>query len=240
VTHPKDWKVQKLADVGTGEPFVRQILELFDLLNGTTIFDPERQAAKDAIGAILTDGLMPAFLELRAIRESQGKDLPVIDRLQLYEDFARKLWKAYKDLTPRAAIAMGFDIGFLFQKDTKFLDGLKAFQAAHPEAPPNLEQYLRDTRRLWQNDLAQFRNGFLEHREGSRQDHQKFYDLNYLESLFPTVVRTIADLLVMLMSLRLPPRVRIVEHDDAIHGPGWPNRFRWEIEGLPGTAEIPK
>jgi hypothetical protein len=229
MTHPKDWKVQKLADVGTGEPFVRQISELFDILGGTRIFDPQRKAVNDSIGAILIDGLIPTFLELRAIRESQGKDLPIVDRLQLHEDFARKLWKAYKDLTQRAATAMGFDIGFLFQKDTKFLEGLKAFQAEHPEAAPNLEQYLRDTRRLWQNDLAQFRNGFLEHQEGSRRDHEKFYELNYLESLFPAVVRTIVDVLVMLMSFRLPPLVRIVEHDDAIHGPGWPNRFRVSV-----------
>jgi hypothetical protein len=171
-------------------------------------------------------------MELRTIRESQGKDLPLVERLQLYEDFARKLWKAYKDLTQRAASAMSFDIGFLFQKGSKFEEGLKAFRVAYPAVSPNLEEYLREVRQLWQNDLAEFRNEFLEHQQGDRKDYLKFYDLNYVQGLFDAVTRIIVEMLVMLMSLRLPPRVHIVLHDDKIHGPGWPNRFRWEIEGL--------
>jgi len=229
---PNKWPVRKMADVGTDEVFVRETIELFDLLNGTLIEGEQRRRATDAIGSTLIDGLIPTFMELRAIRESRGKDLPFIEQCQLYEDFARKLWKTYKDLTQRAAAEMGFDIGFFFQKETKFEEGLKAFRASYPAAPANLEDYLREVRKRWQNDLAQFRNGFLEHQEGSRQDHMKFYDPDFVEGLFAGAARIIADILVMLMNLRLPPRFHIVEHDDKIHGPGWPNRFRVVIEGL--------
>jgi hypothetical protein len=232
---PNKWSVRKLADVGTDEVFVRETAELFDLLKGTMIEGEQREQAAGAIGSILHDGLIPTFMELRAIRESRGKDLPLIEHFQLYEDFARKLWKAYKDLTQRAAAAMGFDIGFLFQKESKFEEGLKTFRTSYPGAPANLEKYLREVRTLWQNDLAQFRNGFLEHQEGSRQDHMKFYDPDFAENLFAAAARIIADILVMLMNLRLLPGVHIVEHDDKIHGAGWPNRFRWVIEGF---AEI--
>lgn len=233
---PNKWSVRKFADVGTDEVFVRETVELFDLLNGTLIEGEQRRQATDAIGSVLADGLIPTFMELRAIRESRGKDLPLIEQFQLYEDFARKLWKAYKDLTQRAAAAMGFDIGFLFQKETKFEEGLKAFRASYPDAPANLEEYLREVRKHWQNDLAQFRNGLLEHQVGTRQDYMKFYDPNFVENLFTAAARIIADILVMLMNLRLPPRVHIVEHDDKIHGSGWPNRFRFAIEGFPDVA----
>jgi hypothetical protein len=233
---PNKWSVRKLADVGMDDVFVRETVELFDLLKGTLIEGEQRQQATDAIGNLLSDGLIPTFMELRAIRESRGKDLPLIEHFQLYEDFARKLWKAYKDLTQRAAAVMGFDIGFLFQKEKKFEEGLQAFRVSNPGAPANLEDYLREVRKLWQNDLAQFRNGFLEHQEGSRQDHMKFYDPNFVEGLFAAAARIIADILVMLMNMRLPPRCHIVEHDDKIHGPGWPNRFRFAIEGFAGMV----
>jgi hypothetical protein len=220
---------------------VRETLELVDLLKGTQIDGEQRRQATDAIGSVLTDGLLPAFLELRAIRESRGRDLPLIEQYQLYEDFARKLWKSYKDLTQRVALAMGFDIGFLFQNETKFEQGLKAFRLEYPAAPATLENYLHKVRELWQNDLSRFRNGFIEHQEGNREDHKKFYDPDVAEELFAAVARVIADILVMLMILRLPPRVHIVEHDDKIHGPGWPNRFRFVIEGfadmVPGAQE---
>jgi hypothetical protein len=129
------------------------LIELCDLLKGTQIEGEPRRQATDAISSVLTDGLIPTFLELRAIRASQGKGLPLTEHFQLYEDFARKLWKSYKDL-----------------------------------------------------------------------------------KLFSAATRVIPDILVVLMSLRLPPRVRIVEHDDKVHGHGWPNRFRWAIDGLDGAA----
>jgi hypothetical protein len=232
VTHPKDWKMAKLADVGTDEAFVRENLELITILNGTLIEGKQREEVKGAIGTIQIDGLIPTFLELRGIRESRGKDLPLVDKFQLYEDFSRKLWKAYKDLTQRAAKAMGFDVGFIWQEEPKFEEGLKRFRVEWPALPTEFEKFLRDTRSEWQNELSKFRNGFLEHQEGNRKDFAKFYDAQFVEKLFSDGWGMIVDLLVILMSLRLPPRVHIVLHDDKIHGPGWPNRYRWEIEGF--------
>lgn len=51
-------------------------------------------AAKGAILTIMNDGLIPAFMELRTIRAPETGGLPIADRLQPYEDFARKLRKA--------------------------------------------------------------------------------------------------------------------------------------------------
>ena len=229
---PNKWQVRKFADVGWDERFVRETVELIDLLKGTLLLEEEKVVATDAIGSVLSDGLIPTFLKLRKIRESVGKDLPVVDLYQMYEDFARKLWKSYKDLTQRAATAIGFDVGFFWQKESKFEEGLKKFRAANPSLVPDFEDYFREVRKLWQDDLAEFRNGFLEHQQGQREDFRKFYDAGFCEKLFEAVPRVIADILVMLMNLRMPAGCFIVLHDDAVFGPGWPNRFRWYIEGF--------
>jgi|SRR5271155_803634 hypothetical protein len=233
--HPSQWTPVKFADVGTSEEFVRRMIEMFDLLGGTLIADKQKEKVRDAIGDILNEGLIPTFLELRNIRSSIGVNLPLVDRLQLYEDFARKIWKSYKDLMQRAAVAMGFEIGFIFQKEQQFEVGLKTFRAGNPALVDTFEEYLRATRKNWQNDLGRFRNGFLEHKEGERKDFAQFYDPALAEELFNVVCRTVVDILVCLMNLRLRPGIHIVEHDPNIHGAGWPNRFRWVIDGLPET-----
>jgi hypothetical protein len=231
MSHPKDWKPVHFANVGTDEVFIREMLEVVELLKGTMIEGQQREEATGAMGTIMTDGLIPTFMELQSIRESQTKTLPVVGKLQLYEDFARKLWKSYKDLTQRAAKAMGFETGFLYQEDKAFEEGLGKFRADWPTLQPGFEKFVRDNRKEWQMELRAFRNEFLEHQQGNRMDFQKFYDASFVEKLFDTVCGTIVDLLVILMSLKLPPRVHIVVNDEKIHGP-WPNHFRWIIEGL--------
>ncbi len=231
MSHPKDWKPVHFANVGTDEAFIREMLEVVQILGGTMIEGQQREHANDAIATIMTDGLIPTFVELQGIRESQTKNLPVVEKLQLYEDFARKVWKSYKDLTQRAGKTMGFEIGFLYQEDKSFEDGLQKFRADWPGLPAEFEKFVRDNRREWQTELRAFRNGFLEHQQGNRMDFRKFYEVTFVEELFNTVWGTTVDLLVILMSLKLPPRSHIVVNDEGIHGP-WPNRFRWVIEGL--------
>jgi hypothetical protein len=232
---PTQYSFALFANVGTGEPFVKDYLEVFDILNGTVIPAEEREAARDAVGNVLTDGLIPAFLELRKIRDSIHQSLPVVDRYQLYEDFARKLWKSYKDLMQTAAEKMGFDIGFLYQAETKFEAGLKKFRAENPTAVPTMEDYFRETRSKWQNELAKFRNTFVEHQSGERKDYKKFYDHQFSEVLFEAVRRAIVEVLVMLMNFRMPPGFFVGEADPNVPGPKWPKRFRFYVE-----AQSPK
>jgi len=97
---PNQWKVEKVADIGASEEFVQQLLELHAIVDAGTIREPRRQQVKEAIAVILVDGLMPAFLELKEIRASVTQTMPLMNRQQLYEDFARKLWKAYKAGSP--------------------------------------------------------------------------------------------------------------------------------------------
>jgi hypothetical protein len=229
---PSQFTVLKYADVGTSEEFVRQMLELFDVLNATLIVDREREAVHEALGSIQMEGLLPAFLGLKKIRQSAGEEMPVLDRLQLYEDFARKLWKSYKDLTQRTADAMGFKIGFLFQKDVQFEVGLKKFRGSNPSLAPGFEDFLRHTRCTWQKDLASFRNEFLEHQSQDRTPYKKFYAPSTAENLFDVVWRTIVEILAQLLSLRLPPGVTLVDQGSNEPGRQNPNRFAYHLQGF--------
>ena len=228
---PNKWKAEKFAEIGWEETFVRHVTELCTIVDASLIFDQQREDVKHAIIAILTDGLMPAFLELRKIRAFDGKPLPLIDRREFYHDFCRKLWKAYKDLTQRAAIEAGFNVGFLFMADKGFAKGLKEFQGRYPDVRPELGKSLEQVRDRWQNELAKFRNTFLEHQDSDPKHFAKFYQPAYVESLFEEVWNTIVDLLAVLLESRLPHGTKLVVPDPN-REPKWPNRFMFDHPAL--------
>ncbi len=228
----QQFQVRQFADFGTSEEFVLPVLDLIDILNGTTIFDPQRTEVSGCIGVIASEGLSAAFLELRKIRLSVGQNLPVLNHLQMYEDFYGKLWRAYKEYTQRAVKAMGFDIGFLFQKDAQFEKGLKLFRQNNLTAPPALEEFLREVRRLWHTELADFRNTVAQHPGADRAQFQKFYKPEFAEALFKEVWHTIVEILGALLELRLPPGMYLEWQAWNDPGPRWPKRFRWQV-GMP-------
>jgi hypothetical protein len=221
---PNKWKVEKFADISWNETFVRHVTELGTVLNATLIFDKQREDVQSAIMTILTDGLLPAFAELEKIRAFDGKPLPVMNRREFYHDFCRKLWKAYKDLTQRAASATGFNIGFLFTSDKEFAKGLKEFQKNYPDVRPELGKSLEETRDRWQKELAKFRNTFLEHQDSDSKQFAKFYQLKYIERLFEEGWNSIVDLLAVLLESRLPHGTKLAL-PDLNKNPKWPNRF---------------
>jgi len=225
---PNKWKVEKFAEVSGDEKFVRHMTELTTILDATLIVGQQREDVKSAIMTILMDGLIPAFAELEKIRASDGKALPLMDRRELYHDFCRKSWKAYKDLAQRAASVAGFEIGFLFTSDKDFEKGLKEFQVKHPDVRTELGKSLRETRDRWQNELAKFRNTFLEHQDSDPKQFEKFYQLGYVESLFEKVWNRIVDLLAVLLESRLPHGTKLAL-PDLNQNPQWPNRFVFDV-----------
>lgn len=228
-SEPHKWRPVHFANIGTDEPFVRGILDLDPVVGACRFTELESKQVKETINSVMMDGLMPAFLELRQIRDSVNNPaMPVLDRLQLYEDLGRKLWKAYKDLTEKAARAIGFKIGFLYDNDEDFEAGAKAFRESNPRLRDGFEKFLESTREEWQNELAKFRNNWLEHQRGDRRPFNKFYQPQYAESLFEAVWRTIVEILPVLLELRLMDGVRLVEQSPNDPGPRWPQRFRYD------------
>lgn len=224
---PNKWPVELEAEVGASEEFVKHMLEIPPLVDAGDIFEPQRHQAKEAIYVILMDGLIPAFLELRQIREPVGQTMPLMNRRQLYEDFARKLWKAYKQLTQDAAGQIGFNIGFLFDSDKKFRVGLAQFRCTNPGIREWFDNLLESVRQNWQNELADFRNNWIEHQQGDRRRFDKCYTPEYAEYVFESVWRTITYILPALLELHFPFGMRLVEQDPNDPGPRWQQRFRF-------------
>jgi hypothetical protein len=226
---PNKWTMAKFADIGAGEEFVKGMLDVVPVLEATRIEEPTRAKVKEAILAILIGGLMPAFLELRQIRDSAGKPLPLLDQWQPYEDLARKLWNAYSDLAQKTARLMGFKIGFLFDDEKTFRDGLKEFRQANPTLKEGFDSFLEQTRERWQNDLAKFRNTWLEHKRSDRKKFAKFYTPTYAEELFNATWNTIVIILAALLELRLPPGMHLIEQSPDDPNPKWAQRFRYTL-----------
>lgn len=224
---PNKWPIVKFADIGGDEPFVKGIMDMFPIVNAGDIHEPQRGKVKEAITSILVDGLMPAYLELQKIRESARKEMPVLDRQQLYEDLARKLWKSYKDLTERAARLIGFKIAFLYDNDKNFQAGMKKFRDQNRRLRDGFESFLQALRDDWQSDLAKFRNTWLEHQNSNRRRFEKFYQPEYAESLFTAVWQAIVDILPVLLELHLREGWSLIEQDPNDPEPRWAQRFRY-------------
>jgi hypothetical protein len=104
---PNQWQMVHFANVGTSEEFIETFSgELLELVDASHIHGAERDAVKNAIMTVLTEGLMPAFERLRQIRASVTTSLPELNRRQLYEDFARVLWHAYKGSVPEGGTSL--------------------------------------------------------------------------------------------------------------------------------------
>jgi len=80
------------------------------------------------------DCMLPAFLSLRKIQQPD-EGAGMADNFKNYDDLYRYLVRALKDRAQAAAKPIGYEIGFLFQKDKPFEDGCKEFGQKYPELP---------------------------------------------------------------------------------------------------------
>jgi len=209
---PNQWKVVHFANVGTSEEFIETFSgELLELVDGSLIFGEEREAVKSAIMTVVVEGLMPAFEHLKKIRASVTNPLPELNRRQLYEDFARVLWHAYKDLFPKAVQLLGFNIGFLFKGEADFEKGLTDFMSKAPSLILDVPELLRRQRTNWQQVLHEFRNDFLEHRKKDVAEFAAYYQPNTAEMLFDHAWRTMAELFPAFIEARYPATWSIME-----------------------------
>jgi hypothetical protein len=86
--------------------------------------------------------------------------IPILNRKKHYENFARVLWHGYKDLWPTVAGLLGYNIGFVFQREANFKQGLKSlvaqnqsqllldvseFLVRHPHTPAWIDSSCRNT-----------------------------------------------------------------------------------------------
>ncbi len=210
---PHEWDQAHFAAAPTDRPFMDFYFdEIQDLINTSAIFDEDRQELLDAIMVMVTEGFLPAYEDLRAIRIFRDNPrIPVLNRKKHYDDFAISLWRGYKDRMLKVVDLLGYDIGFLFQDDDTFKAGLEAFVTENRgNLLLNVAEFLPRQRGEWQQDLEMFRNRSLEHRDADVVTQvEKFYEPTWAENVFVHAWRTAAELIVFLLETRFPPQVSI-------------------------------
>lgn len=237
---PNAWEVTLFANISASEEFLMQLaMEIPELVDASMIHGAERDKLKEAIMVISVEGLMPAFEHLKRVRASAGHKMPELNRKQLYEDFTRVLWHAYKDLMQKAAKMMEPEIGFLFKhKDAQFEAGLVIWSKKQPQLALAVAPWMRRTRAEWQIEMADFRNNFLEHKDDTDPAvYAHRYEPAHAEQLFDRVWRTIADILAMLVGLQMPPRAKLVEIPEEERDKVRPRRFRFAVDLLTRSSE---
>ncbi len=227
---PSQWEVKLFSDIGAGEPFVsRLFMELPELLDAMQVTNAEEvkriQEAKEQLGCLMIDCLMPAFVSLRELRQSYGDEkVPQLTKTKHFNDMYGSLWTAYRDRTERVAKLLGFRIAFLYDNDKKFTNGWTKFASDHPKVDANFCKLLKWHRNSWQNELARFRDKWLEHQVLKPADVEKFYNLKTANAIFDCVWLAIEDIIGFLAGAKLSPSVELAEFPDA-RGPTAMKRF---------------
>ena len=225
---PRDWDKAHFSSTPGECQFMEFFFgEIHDLVNTSMIDGKDREELRDAIMVMVTEGLLPAYEDLRAIRAYKDQQIPVLNRKKHYDDFVRALWHGYKDLMPKIAELLGYDIGFLFQRDGKFKSGLEAFVAENRDhLLLDVAEFLPRQRDGWQEELKTFRNEYLEHRdEDVASQVEKFYEPAWAETVFVHAWRTAAELIVFLLETRFPPQMSIMHRTIETQFPNHPRLY---------------
>jgi len=207
-------------------------LGLIEVLDSTLY--QNKDEIKDVILRLFMECLIPAFLSLRELRKIADKEeIPELTKTKNFDDMCKSLWSAYKDRMQSVAKLLGYDIGFLFQRDSLFEQGCDDFLRAHPEVNAELISRMKGNRAKWQPDLLRFRNDYLEHQTIKREDVASLYSLQHAEMFFGNVWVAIEEILVILMAAKLPPMIELREIPESERIPSLPKRFGWALANPP-------
>jgi hypothetical protein len=219
---PNKFAVQKYANVGTKEPFTAAFLGLTDLVDAAS-FDPAKKVEiKNIVMEIYMDCMLPAFLSLRKIQQPDA-GAGMADNFKNYDDLYRYLVRALKDRTQAAAKAIGYEIGFLFQKDKPFEDGCKEFGQKYPELP-TFGDWLKDVR-VSTEKLAAIRNNFLEHQSHPRTEFMDYYKPDVAQVFFDSALQEAEAILAVFISKHFPPFVKLRIIPEQERDPNLPKKF---------------
>jgi hypothetical protein len=233
----EEFKVESYANFGTGEPWVARImLGLQELIYAVPAFAATRETFMNELGEVF-ESLGMAFEELRGLRERATDGAPALDVARSYASLYGYLWQAYKDRFQAAMKALGLDIGFLFQKEATFEKHAAELVATRPELGDLIDLMRRD-RRDFKNELAVYRNDYLEHRvkEPDPKLIAKFHRLDSAENTFENVWQAIEDYVALYVIANLPAGIQVIEIPEEQRDPSRPTRFGFALVNGPDTV----
>jgi len=221
-----NFKVQKLADFGSSEPWVARIWMSFkEFIPRLNLEKVEKDKINDSFNDLF-ESLSLAFISLREIKEnSKHPNIPLLSLKRVYFDFYDKLWTAYKDRFQKAIKELGYDIGFLFMNDQSFNDGLKKFFEEYTDLPRDFKKIIIEDRLNWQNKLSVLRNKYLQHKSITDDIENEFFTVECVEIYFHNVWTLIEDITIELMALKLPNILCFQEIEDSKRDVKCPQRY---------------
>jgi tetratricopeptide (TPR) repeat protein len=218
--------VEHYANFGSGEPWVaRVLLQWQSIVNAVPAFGVTRDEFHLAQGEVFqTLGL--AFEALRKLREQVDRRTPVLELNESHASLYGNLWAAYKDRFQRAILTLEPELGFLWDKESKFETAGHAFVEGRPEYA-SLVELVRSYRANFQNALSTYRNTYLEHRaEADPQTLESFHRLDSAEDTFDKVWRAIEAITASVVVANLPTPLVLLEIPEVHRDPARPERFR--------------
>jgi len=227
-------RVTLFSDIGTEELFMSRIFHFEDEILPGIFGNEARKEMEEAITQVLFAGLIPAFGSLRDLRKKWvDAEIPEITKRQILENIYIYLTIAYKNRFQEVARLMGYDIGFLFQKDKTFETGCARFSALHPRIDPEFIEVIKDDRKGWSKLMVDVRNDLIEHAGGKDRSKIKFLesymDLDSAETIFEHCWRRMEDFLFVLAVDKIDPNFghTIGELKEYKQDENHRERFRW-------------
>lgn len=186
--------VKLAANFGAEEPFVARVwFTIPDLMEHMELDDIEE--AKFKLYRII-DQLTFARNHLQHIEEEGFSKLPTTEQDCEYNDFYGAVWCAYKDRFQNFMREVGYDVGFMFVKPKSYENAASNFVAKHPKKKW-LADFVRDSRKGWQNALNDYRNTG-QHGGDRRAETFDIENTVTARNIFDTVWQNIEDIFVFL------------------------------------------
>lgn len=194
--------VKLFSDVGMGEVFMARLMHVRNhILSGVYGLE-NRQEIEDSIMRVIFDGLEPAFRSLREVRKEWVDDkVPEKRKRQHIENVYTYLTIAFKDRFQQTAKEFGYEIGFIFQKDSTFKKGAQEFILRHPKIGNDLFQLAQDDRATWLSRMIAVRNIAIDHAGDKGREEveemEKRLTPEDAETIFDNCWRAIEDTIII-------------------------------------------
>jgi hypothetical protein len=179
-----------------------RLIHFQDKILGGIVGGEIKLEIQHAIFNVLFDGLEPALKNLRDLREKwSDSTVAQNEKRKLIESLFNNLVIALKDRFQYVTKMMGYEIGFMFQDDVKFINGCANFLAKHPAIPNRFVEMIA-MERVWIKILQDVRNHIIEHKANKSLEYTKslntYLTLEYSETLFDHCWRLIEDIMWVL------------------------------------------
>lgn len=240
-------ELKKITDFGTNESWVaRTEMTMLDFIpflrvgdgdNPVLAFEAKKEAAT-GLAMTIAEELGQAFIDLRRLRESKGSLPTELETAKAYRDLYGHLWVAYKSRFQELMKLLGYDIGFIFDKDTKFAQLSTAFLAAHPGVDPHLTERIKEDKSSWQKALYTYRNdGEHNVKEPTFNEHP-MHSLENAEAIFSNTWHAIEDIFVCSMQEEFGKQLTIFEIPEEDRDPAIPKKYKVGVTIDTKTSEV--